>query len=132
MMEALLRQAAGLAVPALDLIALTVIAIGTVITVARTVRASLARRAGPEAREIWVAYARWLVAALTFQLAADIVGTSITPTWDEIGRLAAIAGIRTFLDFFLGRDIDEVMERRDDIRPHGSPGEDQKRRALAG
>jgi uncharacterized membrane protein len=57
-------------------------------------------------------YARWLVAGLTLQLAADIVDTAIAPSWDEIGKLAAIAAIRTFLNFFLERDMDEVRERQ--------------------
>jgi hypothetical protein len=53
----------------------------------------------------------WLVAALTFQLAADIVRTMVVPGWDDIGRVAAIAVIRTFLTFFLDRDIDALRER---------------------
>ena len=59
-------------------------------------------------RDIWIRYARWLVAALTFQLAADIVETTIAPSFEDIGRLAAIAAIRTFLNFFLERDLREM------------------------
>ena len=40
---------------------------------------------------LWLRYARWLVAALTFQLAADIIETSIAPSWDDVGRLAVVA-----------------------------------------
>jgi len=43
-------------------------------------------------------------------LAGDIVHTAVAPTWDDIGRLAAIAVIRTFLTFFLDRDIKEARE----------------------
>jgi hypothetical protein len=43
---------------------------------------------------------------LEFALGADIVRTAIAPTWDDIGQLAAIAAIRTFLNFFLERDLD--------------------------
>jgi uncharacterized membrane protein len=39
------------------------------------------------------------------------VQTTAAPTWDEIGRVAAIAGIRTFLTFFLDRDIDAISAR---------------------
>ena len=60
---------------------------------------------------VWMSFGRWLVAGLTFQLAADIVETSIAPTWAEIGKLAAIAGIRTFLNFFLDRDMEGIRER---------------------
>jgi uncharacterized membrane protein len=59
----------------------------------------------------YVQYARWLVAGLTFQLAADIIATAFSPSWEEIGHLAAISAIRTFLNYFLERDIAAVEER---------------------
>jgi hypothetical protein len=43
--------------------------------------------------------------ALEFQLAADIIGTAIAPSWEQIAQLAAIALIRTFLSYFLNREI---------------------------
>jgi uncharacterized membrane protein len=46
-------------------------------------------------RLAWLDFARWLVLGLEFMLAADIVRTVITPTWHDIGQLAAIAVIRT-------------------------------------
>jgi uncharacterized membrane protein len=60
-------------------------------------------------REVLVRYGRWLVAGLTFQLAADIIATSIAPSWEEVGQLGAIAVIRTFLNFFLERDLAELL-----------------------
>jgi uncharacterized membrane protein len=50
---------------------------------------------------------RYLALGLEFQLAADIIKTAIAPTFDEIGQLAAIAAIRTALNYFLGREIKE-------------------------
>ena len=61
-------------------------------------------------REILVRYGRWLVAGLTFQLAADIIETSIAPSWQEVGQLGAIAVIRTFLNYFLERDLAELRD----------------------
>ncbi|MEI7703879.1 MAG: DUF1622 domain-containing protein [Deltaproteobacteria bacterium] len=49
--------------------------------------------------------ARYLSLALEFQLAADVLSTAISPSWDEIGKLAAIAVIRTGLNYFLGLEI---------------------------
>ena len=37
------------------------------------------------------------------RIAADIVRSVISPTWQDIGQLGAIAVIRTFLNFFLER-----------------------------
>jgi len=49
--------------------------------------------------------ARYLSLALEFQLAADILSTAIAPSWDQIGKLGAIAVIRTGLNFFLAREM---------------------------
>ena len=74
-------------------------------------------------RAVWLRYGRWLVAGWTFQLAADLVHTSIAPTWDEVGRLTAIAVIRTFLSYFLERDMDEmrVREQASERKPTSGP-----------
>jgi uncharacterized membrane protein len=97
----------------IDGMALAIIAFGAVEAFVKVVGIVL-RPSTPnfDRRNVWLQLARWLVAGLTFQLAADIVETAIAPTWDEIGRLAAIAIIRTFLNFFLDRDVEEIRERQ--------------------
>lgn len=54
--------------------------------------------------------ARYLVVALEFQLAADILATAVAPNWDGIGKLAAIAIIRTVLNYFLKQEMKEEVE----------------------
>jgi uncharacterized membrane protein len=49
--------------------------------------------------------ARYLALAIEFELGADILGTAISPNWDQIGKLAAIAIIRTGLNFFLSEEL---------------------------
>jgi uncharacterized membrane protein len=75
-------------------------------------RASLHAHPGThgERREIWLRFASWLVLALEFTLAADVARTATAPTWTGIGQLAAIAAIRTGLNYFLTRDIHEFSE----------------------
>ena len=51
--------------------------------------------------------ARYLALALELALGADILATAIAPTWDQIGKLAAIAVIRTALNHFLRRELEE-------------------------
>jgi uncharacterized membrane protein len=51
--------------------------------------------------------ARYLALALEFQLGADILSTAIAPSWDQIGKLGAIAVIRTLLNYFLTREMRE-------------------------
>jgi len=54
---------------------------------------------------------RYLALALEFQLASDVLGTAIAPTWTALGQLAAIAAIRTALNYFLTREINEERGR---------------------
>ena len=51
--------------------------------------------------------ARYLALALEFQLGADILSTAVAPSWDQIGKLGAIAIIRTALNYFLSREMKE-------------------------
>ena len=58
-------------------------------------------------KAIWRDFGIWLVLGLEFELAADIVRSVVTPTWLETGQLAAIAVIRTFLNYFLEKDLEQ-------------------------
>jgi uncharacterized membrane protein len=110
--EESLAQIAGYASLAFEAMALVFIAIGCVEAFVAGLRVQFSPRAtGHDRRAVWLRFSRWLVAGLTFQLAGDIVHSAIAPTWDEIGKLASIAAIRTFLNFFLERDLAEVRER---------------------
>lgn len=110
-MEELLRSYAQYVSWLAQAIAITTIAVGSLEAVVGMARLAVRRGAdGIERRAVWLTFARWLVAGLTFQLAADIVSTTSAPTWQEIGRLAAIAAIRTFLSYFLDREVDSTRE----------------------
>lgn len=50
-------------------------------------------------------FARYLALALELQLGADILATAVAPSWDQLGKLAAIAVIRTALNHFLQREL---------------------------
>ena len=63
-------------------------------------------------RAIYIRFLHWLVAALTFQLAADIAHTAIDAGWEQLGQVAAVAAIRTFTSYFLERDIREAAAEK--------------------
>jgi uncharacterized membrane protein len=84
----------------------------------------------PQTEMIRLRLGRWLALALEFELGADILRTAIAPTWTEIGQLAAIATIRTLLNYFLQQEIDRAARRQPDmalqahtppIGPHEEP-----------
>ena len=56
-----------------------------------------------------VRFGAWLLLALEFQLAADIVNTTVAPSFEALGKLGAIAVVRTFLNFFLNRELIETL-----------------------
>jgi uncharacterized membrane protein len=95
------------AIVLIDAIALLVILVGTIEVTVTVARASFKPLGDRVARQAWLRYARWLVAGLTLQLAADIIETSISTSWQTIGRVGAIAVIRTFLNYFLERDVEQ-------------------------
>lgn len=86
-----------------------VIAVGIVIAIVGLAGHALTAR-GTSFTPIRLAFARYLTLALELQLAADILSTSVSPTWERIGKLAAIAVIRTALNYFLSEEIKQ--ERR--------------------
>lgn len=77
--------------------------------------ASAAGMMSDEKEEVRLRLGRWLAVALEFELAADILRTAIAPTWNEIGQLAAIAVLRTGLNYFLQQEIDKAAARRQPV-----------------
>ncbi|WP_421202068.1 DUF1622 domain-containing protein [Aeromonas enteropelogenes] len=61
---------------------------------------------------IRLCFGSWLILALEFQLAADILATTIAPSQEELIRLAVIAVIRTFLNYFLGKELEEQRKQQ--------------------
>lgn len=64
-----------------------------------------------ENQNIRIQFGSSLTIALELLLAADILATAIAPTWDDIGKLAAIATLRTALNYFLERELKETKQR---------------------
>jgi uncharacterized membrane protein len=108
--------ATNLAVDAIDWLALVLIVVGAIEAFFLGLWTMFSSSEGRHEREVWLRLGRWLVAGLTFQLAADVLETAITTSWDEVARLAAIAAIRTFLNYFLERDLGEIRTRQGSAR----------------
>jgi uncharacterized membrane protein len=107
-----LTHATEIALVFINSVALLMVVAGSVEALVGALRVILSGRSAGERRDVWLRYARWLVAALTFQLGGDIIETAITTEWEAVARLGAVAVIRTFLNFFLDRDLAEVRARQ--------------------
>ena len=97
----------------IDALALLVIAGATIEALVRGLQVVFTTRSDHDRRAVFLRYARWLVAGLTFQLGADIIETSIRSDWESIGKVGAIALIRTFLNYFLEKDLEGMRERQE-------------------
>ncbi|MFJ6503009.1 DUF1622 domain-containing protein [Streptomyces sp. NPDC091879] len=100
-----------------------IIFVGTVVAFSRLVTVGLRERKAEIFVSVRLTLGRFLLLGLEFQPASDILRTAISPTFREIGQLAAIAAIRTALNYFLGR---EIKEERAQIAAEETPAESGK------
>jgi len=106
-LEEVLQAIAGWIALGVETAAALLIAVGALQALVQTFKPQPAQTLGRK-RLVWVHFARWLVLALEFELAADIVTSVVAPSWQDLGRLGAIAVIRTFLNYFLEKDVSEA------------------------
>jgi uncharacterized membrane protein len=108
-MEAALQQCATVVAQLVEAVAILLIAYGAGEAFANSGRHFFRHTHDAGWRKaLFVRFGIWLLLGLQFALAADIVRSLISPSWNDIGQLAAIALIRTFLNYFLERDLEEA------------------------
>lgn len=121
--ESVLRDAVDLMVRLIEACGAVVIMIGAVVAIVKFA-ITLSRRDINEFSAVRLSLARFLVLGLEFQLAADVLRTAISPSFEEIGKLAAIATIRTVLNYFLNR---EIAQEQHEIELEKSPSKPLRR-----
>src|SRR3954467_1839050 len=95
----------------LNVLSLVSIVAGVFIALIRSIQARLhSPGIHPLHTNFRMLFGGWLVVALEFQLAADIAGTIVSPTTGHLIELGAIAVIRTFLNYFLNKELIEERE----------------------
>lgn len=111
-----LRDAVDLLVRLVESAGAIVIFVGAAIAFLRFVVTAVRERQAATFVPIRLDLGRFLALGLEFQLASDVLRTAVAPTFKEIGELAAVAAIRTALNFFLAR---EIREERAEIERSG-------------
>jgi uncharacterized membrane protein len=87
-----------------------VIGIGAASTAYRYVLSVLGLRKYTNS-DIRLYFGQYLVLGLEFQLGADILATAVAPTFQEVQLLAAIVVIRTVLNYFLQKELQQEREQ---------------------
>lgn len=108
--ETILKQFAEYVAMGCELIAVAIIAAAALEAVARFIWQIPSLGDLNVKKAIWLRFASSILLALEFALAADISRTAIKPSWSELGQLAAIAAIRTFLNIYLEKDLDAATK----------------------
>ncbi|RIV41311.1 DUF1622 domain-containing protein [Micromonospora radicis] len=111
--EVILHRGHQVVVTAVEVVGVAVIVAGVAWAALRFVVDGLRQRDATVFTRIRLTLGRFLVLGLEFQLAADILRTALSPTFAQIGQLAAIAAIRTGLNHVLGREIEQEQRQVD-------------------
>lgn len=61
--------------------------------------------------QIRIQFGRSVSVALELMLGADVLATAVAPSWNDIGKLAAIAVIRTALNYFLEKELKHIRKQ---------------------
>jgi uncharacterized membrane protein len=108
-LELFLENAVRVISLALEYTAVLCIAIGFVSAIILLLK-SKQIKFSPLYNRLRLKFGGWLALALEFQLASDIVKTTVAPTYENLIQLGAIAVIRTFLNYFLNKELKELPE----------------------
>lgn len=110
MAEGVLRPVSEVLVAIIEAIGVAIITFGAFLAAFRFLAEGLRHRSTAAFVPVRLSLGRYLTLGLEFQLAADILRTAAAPSLSQIGQLAAIAAIRTGLNYFLRREAEH--ERR--------------------
>jgi uncharacterized membrane protein len=109
-LEELLVTAVGYLRLAVEAVGAAIVGFGALATTVRYVLTLIGMREYTN-NEIRLYLGRYLVLGLEFQLGADILGTAVAPTLDDVILLGAIAVIRTALNYFLSQELERERQR---------------------
>jgi uncharacterized membrane protein len=100
---------------AIDLVVVVIIGTAVVRTLALYAIAFTRRRERQRFRDVRLRLGLPILLGLEFLIAADILRTSIAPSWTMIGQLAAIIVLRTFLDFALEWELERMNSNEEQL-----------------
>lgn len=103
------RDAVDAVIPGVELLGAVIVFAGVLVVGVIYVLSEMRIRPVPY-EHVRLLLGRFLALGLEFQLAADILKTAVSPTFDDIAMLGAIAAIRTVLNYFLAKEIEKAEE----------------------
>ena len=96
----------------LEIIAALVIAAALLQLIFNYCTSLTANKKNITAEEARVKFGSAVAVALELLLGGDVLATAVAPSWDDIGKLAAIAALRTILNYFLERELKHIHQTK--------------------
>lgn len=97
----------------LEFLSVLCVLIGLIATIKLVIQIKRRRHINFPFVEIRLKFGLWLSFALELQLGADILETTIAPNLEFLARLATLATIRTFLNYFLQKELEEELKMKE-------------------
>lgn len=115
-MEELAKQITINVSHAVEILAAVIIGIAVVKALYQYLQQLFLKTHQPSKENIRVGFGSTVAVALELLLGADVLATAVAPSWDAIGKLAAIAVLRTALNYFLAQELKEIKEPAHELR----------------
>jgi len=112
-----LQDVVGFGVRLVEAAGALIIFAGAVVSFVQFLRVALRERRADAFVPVRLSLGRTLALGLEFQLAGDVLRTAVAPSYRELGQLAAVAAIRTALNYFLSRETDQERRQVDGGAP---------------
>jgi uncharacterized membrane protein len=109
-MEELARQITITISHAVEILAAVIIGVAVIRALYQYLGLLFFRRNMLSEEAIRVSFGSTVSVSLELLLGADVLATAVAPSWDMIGKLAAIAVLRTALNYFLAKELKEIRE----------------------
>ncbi|MFN5516404.1 MAG: DUF1622 domain-containing protein [Cyanobacteriota bacterium] len=109
-LEHTLAQIVAISKFCLEMASVFCIIVGFVQTIRLALRFNLRTNRFQSFNTLRLCFGTWLALALEFQLGADILATTVAPSLESLGQLGLIAVIRTFLNYFLGKELEAELK----------------------
>ena len=113
-LDELLVKIIGFVVPIVEACGGLVIVLGVGRALVVYVVNFLKKDCDEEMQSLRIRLGQSMVMGLEFLVAADILKTSVSPTWNDILFLGALIGLRTLLNFLLEYELKLLDKRKDD------------------
>ncbi|HMS64883.1 MAG TPA: DUF1622 domain-containing protein [Ignavibacteria bacterium] len=100
----------------LEALSIVIISVGVIVSIFVSLSSRFkSKKKIPLHIDFRIRFGTWLLVSLEFLLAADIVSSVINPTYENLIQLGIVAVIRTFLNYFLGKELTEEKAEAEKI-----------------